>query len=219
MLSQTQENYLKCIYKLSEEITEGATTNTIAEVLKTKAASVTSMLKKLASKKLIHYEKYQAVSLTAKGKKEALSIIRNHRLWEYFLVHKLNFNWDEVHDLAEELEHVNSDLLIKRLDMFLGFPKFDPHGDPIPDPNGKIVHLKALPLCECKTGDSVIISGVCEHSTEFLTYLKEKGLTLGKKITIEQIIPFDSSMKLLLNKKTSLFVSYKITQNILVQWA
>jgi DtxR family Mn-dependent transcriptional regulator len=216
MSSQTQENYLKCIYKICERFPEGASTNAIAEGLETKAATVTDMLKKLAAQKLINYQKYQAVTLTSKGKKAALSIIRNHRLWEVFLVDKLKFTWNEVHDVAEQLEHIQSEELIDRLDAFLGSPKFDPHGDPIPGKNGKMTVSKASPLSEATVGSKVIVSGVLEHSTEFLAYLNEVKLTLGQKVFVEKVVAFDLSMQLNINKKDNLFISHQVAKNILV---
>src|SRR5580693_6558937 len=141
----TEENYLKAIYHLSLQ-SESVSTNQIAASLNTKAASVTDMLKKLADKELINYTKYQGVTLTPQGEKIAVSIIRKHRLWEYFLVEKLNFKWDEVHDVAEELEHISSKELADRLDQFMGYPKYDPHGDPIPDSNGKLKTHELKPV-------------------------------------------------------------------------
>jgi DtxR family Mn-dependent transcriptional regulator len=216
MSSQIQENYLKCIYKLCEKYPAGASTNAIAEGLETKAATVTDMLKKLSTQKLINYQKYQGVTLTPKGKKAALSIVRNHRLWEVFLVDKLNFSWNEVHEVAEQLEHVKSEELITRLDLFLGHPKFDPHGDPIPTKNGKMENNKAKPLQEAKAGEKMIIAGVLEHSTSFLAYLNEVKLTLGQKVIIKKIIEFDQSMQLVVNKKDVLFISHQVAKNILV---
>ena len=148
MNSFTEENYLKAIYKLSLNGVQGVSTNAIADKLATKPSSVTDMIKKLADKKLVSYQKYQGVNLTKKGSDVAVSIIRNHRLWEVFLVEKLNFKWDEVHDLAEELEHINTHKLTERLDEFLGFPKFDPHGDPIPDKDGNIIQHKDVTLSD-----------------------------------------------------------------------
>lgn len=216
MSSQTQENYLKCIYKICEKNIDGASTNAIAEELETKAATVTDMLKKLSSQKLINYKKYQAVTLTSHGKKQALSIVRNHRLWEVFLVEKLKFSWNEVHEFAEQLEHIKSDELIERLDLFLGRPKFDPHGDPIPSKNGKIVAHKTIPLNEAKCHEKLIISGVSEHNDNFLTYLNETNLTLGQKLVIKKVNEYDKSMQLLVNKKDSIFISHTVAKNILV---
>jgi len=216
MSSQTQENYLKCIFNICEKFPEGASTNAIALKLETKAATVTDMLKKLAIQKLINYKKYQAVTLTSKGKKAALSIIRNHRLWEVFLVDKLHFSWNEVHEVAEQLEHIKSDELINRLDDFLGSPKFDPHGDPIPGKNGKMETNKATPLADAKVGEKIVIAGVSEHSEAFLAYLNEVNLTLGQKVVIKKVVAFDQSMQLLINKKELLFISHQVAKNILV---
>ena len=216
MSSQTQENYLKCIYKICEKFPAGASTNAIAEGLDTKAATVTDMLKKLAAQKLINYQKYQGVTLTNKGKKAALNIVRNHRLWEVFLVDKLNFNWNEVHEVAEQLEHIKSEELINRLDIFLGQPQFDPHGDPIPSKAGKMAQNKATPLNESKTGEKLIVAGVSEHNTDFLAYLNEVNLTLGQQIIVKKIVAFDQSMQLQINKKEILFISHQVAKNILV---
>lgn len=216
MSSQTQENYLKCIYKICEKQPEGAATNAIAEGLDTKAATVTDMLKKLASQKLINYQKYQAVTLTPKGKKTALNIVRNHRLWEVFLVEKLNFGWNEVHEFAEQLEHIKSEELINRLDLYLGEPKFDPHGDPIPNKNGKIEYKKSRPLNECNSGDKLLIAGVSDHSDNFLAYLNEVHLTLGQKIQIKKIVEFDKSMQLLNSKNQLIYISHQVAKNLLV---
>ena len=216
MSSQTQENYLKCIYQICEMNTDGASTNSIAEKLDTKAATVSDMLKKLALKKLINYQKYQRVTLTAKGKKAALSILRNHRLWEVFLVDKLSFRWDEVHELAEQLEHIKSEALIERLDQFLGQPKFDPHGDPIPNKDGKIAQNNNIALSTASIGKKLIISGVLEHSDQFLSHLHHINLVLGQKIVIKSINNFDRSMQLNINKKEHLFISHQVAKNILV---
>src|ERR1700709_788933 len=168
----TEENYLKAIYHLSLQSTS-VSTNQIAAALNTKAASVTDMLKKLAEKELINYTKYQGVTLTAPGEKIAINIIRKHRLWEYFLVEKLNFKWDEVHDVAEELEHISSKELVNRLDEFMGNPKYDPHGDPIPDSNGLFKSHELKPVAALAVNENGIISGVRDHTTSFLQYLEK----------------------------------------------
>src|ERR1700749_3871395 len=168
MLSLTEENYLKAIYKLMELDGDVISTNAIAEKMNTKAASVTDMLKKLADKKLINYAKYQGVTLTSAGENVAVHIIRRHRLWEYFLVEKLHFKWDEVHDMAEEMEHISSRELIDRLDKFMGYPKYDPHGDPIPDCDGHFTHDELRPISSMKLQQAGIISGVRDHSAAFL---------------------------------------------------
>lgn len=217
MHSFTEENYLKAIYKLIERKGDVVTTNAIAESIKTKAASVTDMLKKLADKKLIHYQKYQGVTLTEKGEKVALSIIRKHRLWEMFLVEKLEFRWDEVHDVAEQLEHINSDKLVEQLDKFLNFPKTDPHGDPIPDAKGKLKTPKSFPLSKFNKNDNCLITGVIDHSPAFLQFLDNSGISLGDEIKVLDIVAFDFSLQILINKKHTLFISNQIAENILVQ--
>jgi DtxR family transcriptional regulator, Mn-dependent transcriptional regulator len=168
MLTYTEENYLKAIYHLSDHGKSEVSTNAISDSLKTKPASVSDMLRKLSDKNVINYIKYQGVTLTAKGKKEALQIIRKHRLWEVFLVEKLKFNWDEVHEIAEQLEHIQSKLLIKRLDEFLGFPQHDPHGDPIPNEDGEMTPKKQVSLSEVRVGSQGIVMGLKETSPLFL---------------------------------------------------
>lgn len=189
--SFTEENYLKAIYHLSAEDSQQVNTNRIAAVLNTKPASVTDMIKKLSTKNLINYERYQGVCLTEEGKDIALKIVRKHRLWEFFLVEKLAFGWDEVHELAEQLEHIQSVKLMDRLDEFLGFPAYDPHGDPIPDQNGTIKSCAMKPVAILQAGDAGTISGVKEHSPLFLQYLEKIDLKIGKKISVEEIIAFD----------------------------
>jgi DtxR family transcriptional regulator, Mn-dependent transcriptional regulator len=216
MHSFTEENYLKAIYHLSEGNLMAVSTNQIAEMTNTKAASVTDMLKKLSEKKLINYIKYQGVTLSNSGVIAAVNIIRKHRLWEVFLVEKLGFKWDEVHDIAEELEHINSETLINRLDDFLGNPAADPHGDPIPDRSGLIKHKKLVKISEMKAGESGTVSGVSEHSSLFLKLLEKLGLTLGSKIMITELIEFDGSIMLSVNQKTERTISREVANNILV---
>ena len=214
MQSYTEENYLKIIYHLSV-INNPVQTNAIAEGIQTKAASVTDMLKKLADKELVDYVKYQGVTLTEKGKLTAINIVRKHRLWEVFLVDKLNFKWDEVHEVAEELEHIKSTLLVERLDEFLEFPKLDPHGDPIPDQHGNFADLSFVKLSKLKTTEKGTITGVSEHSSLFLKHLEKLGLTLGKKIEVLEIIDFDGSVELLIdNKKVN--ISREVAKHILI---
>jgi DtxR family Mn-dependent transcriptional regulator len=216
MHSFTEENYLKAIYHLSEGNMMAVSTNQIAEMTSTKAASVTDMLKKLAEKKLINYIKYQGVTLTSTGVNAAVNIIRKHRLWEVFLVEKLGFKWDEVHDIAEELEHINSETLINRLDDFLGNPAADPHGDPIPDRTGIIKHKKLVKISDMQPGESGTVSGVSEHSSVFLKLLEKLGLTLGTKIIISELIEFDGSIMLTIDQKTDRTISREVAKNILV---
>lgn len=216
MHSFTEENYLKAIYHLSDGNNSVVSTNGISEITNTKAASVTDMLKKLAEKKLINYVKYQGVTLTDLGLKVAVNIIRKHRLWEVFLVEKLGFKWDEVHDIAEELEHINSSALVNRLDDFLGNPASDPHGDPIPDRTGTIQHKKLVKISNMKPGQSGIISGVSEHSSVFLKLLEKLGLTLGATITIAELIEFDGSIMLTIDNTKERTISRDVAKNILV---
>jgi len=212
--SFTEENYLKAIFHLSPLEVNAVSTNAIAEALQTKPASVTDMLKKLAEKNLINYVKYQGVTLTDKGQQTAINIIRKHRLWEVFLVDKLNFKWDEVHELAEDLEHINSTKLIDSLETFLNFPKVDPHGDPIPDRNGVLNEPILVPVSKMNVHQKGIISGVREHTALFLNYLEKTGLMLGKQVTVEEVIEFDGSVIVTLENKL-LTISRDVAKNIL----
>lgn len=216
MNSYTEENYLKSIYHLSLTGEGSVSTNSIAAALNTKAASVTDMLKKLAEKQLINYAKYQGVSLTGEGKNIAINIVRKHRLWEFFLVEKLKFKWDEVHELAEELEHITSVELIDRLDQFLDFPKYDPHGDPIPDNKGRIKTNELKPISLLAVNHGGIIMGVREHATAFLQYLDKIQLNIGKKVQVTDIISYDQSVVLTVNDHSSVTISREVAKNILV---
>jgi DtxR family Mn-dependent transcriptional regulator len=173
------------------------------------------MIKKLAEKGLVDYIKYQGVSLTANGRLAAIDIVRKHRLWEVFLVDKLNFKWDEVHDVAEELEHIKSVDLIERLDEFLGFPKSDPHGDPIPDKNGRFAKTQFIKLIDLKINDLGTITGVSQHSSAFLKHLEKLGLTLGKEIEVTDITDFDGSVELLIANKP-VNISREVAKHILI---
>jgi DtxR family Mn-dependent transcriptional regulator len=214
MHTLAEENYLKAIFKLSQ-ITENVSTNQIAAELATKASSVTDMLRKLAEKLLINYTRYQGVSLTQTGEKVAINIIRRHRLWEYFLVEKLHFKWDEVHDMAEEMEHISSNALIDRLDEFMGFPSRDPHGDPIPDSKGNFKKNDLKPISAVDVNTCGIISGVKDHSTAFLQYLEKQGLIIGKKITIKEIITYDNAVILQMENK-DIQISRDVAINLLI---
>ncbi|MBK7852016.1 MAG: metal-dependent transcriptional regulator [Bacteroidetes bacterium] len=217
MHSLSEENYLKAIYKLLEKGDKKISTTAIAALVETAPASVTDMLKKLAEKKLIRYEKYQGVALSTSGRKVAVNIIRKHRLWELFLVEKLGFSWDEVHEIAEQLEHIKSEALITKLDHYLGYPKYDPHGDPIPDDQG-IFHVQnTIPLSAAEIDKPVIITGVIDHRPVFLRFMEKEGYSLGKKIIIRQKLEIDQSMSLLLsgNKKIK-HISHEVARNILV---
>ena len=214
MNTLAEENYLKSIYHLSQG-TENVSTNQLAALLNTKASSVTDMLKKLADKALINYTPYQGVSLTPDGEKIAVHIIRKHRLWEYFLVEKLNFKWDEVHEMAEELEHISSRELIDRLDKFMGYPRQDPHGDPIPDSNGRFKLNELKPISAAGVDDTGIISGVRDHSAPFLQYLEKQELTIGKSVKILELIEFDHSIILLMEDK-KIHISREVANNLLI---
>ena len=217
MHSFTEENYLKTIYALAaRQDGDEVSTNALAEMTATKAASVSDMLKKLADKQLIHYKKYQGVRLTDEGERLALKIIRRHRLWEVFLVEKLGFGWDEVHSMAEELEHIRSDELVERLDAFLNNPQFDPHGDPIPTVAGEMPTTGYRQLSDITTGGRVRIMGVLEHSAEFLQHLVRSGLTLGCEVVVNQISSFDRSIEVQIKPETTLFISYDVARNLLV---
>lgn len=201
----TEENYLKAIYHLSQNSSKGVSTNAIAKRLDTKAGTVTDMLKKLGEKKLLEYQKYHGARLTTEGSKIAIGIVRKHRLWEVFMVDKLAFGWDEVHEVAEQLEHIQSPMLTNRLEEFLGFPQFDPHGDPIPDKNGKLPERSNRTLDECSIGEDVRIDGVKDTSREFLQYLEKLQLKPGNTISVSDIESFDRSMTILLrDQKISL---------------
>lgn len=216
MFSQSEENYLKAIYHLSEHAQSGISTNAIAQKLATKASSVTDMVKRLAEKELLVYKKYQGVSLTELGRKIAAGVIRKHRLWEVFLVEKLNFSWDEVHDVAEQLEHIQSVKLINELDGFLGFPKTDPHGDPIPDKEGKFHPIQKRLLSTLKENESGVCVGVDDSSSDFLKYLDKHKISLGKRIEVVAIEPFDGSLTIKVGDH-QLSISNKISNNIYIQ--
>lgn len=212
----SEENYLKTIYHLTNISKLEVSTNAIAEMMETKASSVTDMLRKLAGKDLVNYKKYQGVFLTEKGKLTAKMIVRKHRLWEVFLVDKLDFSWDEVHDIAEQLEHIKSEKLINKLDDFLGNPTEDPHGDPIPDANGQIIITEKIALSELLENQTGICIGVKDSSAEFLKYLDKQGISLGSKIEILGKESFDLSLKIKLNS-TELTISNKIATNLFVK--
>ncbi len=216
MFTRSEENYLKAIFHLEMDSEKGISTNAIASKLDTKASSVTDMIKKLADKELLVYKKYQGVSLTEKGKKIAAGVIRKHRLWEVFLVDKLDFSWDEVHDVAEQLEHIQSSKLIDQLDAFLGNPKTDPHGDPIPDENGNFQNIEKRLLSSLNEGEFGICVGVDDSSSDFLKYLDKNNISLGERIDVISIEPFDGSLTIKVGEK-ELSISHKISTNIYIQ--
>ncbi len=214
--SSTEENYIKAIFHLSEEGDENITTNEIAGQVSATAASVTDMLKKLKQKKIITYEKYQGVRLTKEGEKIAKSVVRKHRLWEVFLVEKLGYSWDMIHDIAEQLEHIQSEELVDKLDKFLGHPKFDPHGDPIPDASGNIKAVKQTLLSKMKPGDKGKVVGVKDSSAKLLRYLDSLEIHLGTAIEVTEVIEFDNSFVVRLGKNKKITLSKLAAQNILV---
>jgi DtxR family Mn-dependent transcriptional regulator len=216
-ISFTEENYLKVIHRLSEATQEDISTNALAEQMQTKAASVTDMLRKLADKGWVNYQKYQGVRLSPTGEKIALSIVRKHRLWELFLVEKMGFNWDEVHDIAEQLEHIESDELVNKLDEYLGFPKTDPHGDPIPNKDGILPELAYSQLSEIKANKTCKLMGVAQDSTVFLQLLTKLNLSLGAKLDIQEINEFDRSIFVSINDAAPIFISHEVAKNILVK--
>jgi len=214
MYSQSEENYLKAIFMLSKKSDKVVNTNQLAAKLKTKASSITDMVKKLSDKALVDYEKYKGTSLTKNGEKIALSILRKHRLWETFLVDKLKFSWDEVHDIAEQLEHIQSPELVHRLDAFLGFPETDPHGDPIPDKNGNIQPTQSHILGTMPTQTKVILVGLKDSSDEFLRYLDNRQLSLGDTLEIVTIEAYDQSYQI--KSKNKIFSLSEIAANNLL---
>ena len=212
----SEENYRKIIYHLGQERQEEVTTNAIADAMQTKASSVTDMLKKLHEKSLVEHKKYQGVTLTKKGEKSALFVIRKHRLWEVFLVEKLHFSWDEVHEVAEQLEHIQSDKLIEELDKLLLYPEKDPHGDPIPDKFGHMPTLKSELLSQMRPNEVAQCVGVKNTSKEFLQYLNKIDISIGKEIKILEIHSFDNSIEIQLDSRT-INISSIIAENIYVK--
>lgn len=216
MISLTEENYLKALYRLSQEKKE-ITVKDIAKSLGIKMPTVNSMVKKLADKKFIKYEKYKAIELTEKGRKQALYILRKHRLTELFLSKVMGMGWEEVHDIAEQIEHIQSDRFFDRVDEMLGHPQFDPHGEPIPDSNGKLPVYKSFPLSEGEINQAYRLTGVANHDASFLQFLDSLGLNLGAHIEIKEIQEFDKSMTVKLNQKNKTIFSNTVCRNLLVR--
>ena len=215
MNTKSEEDYLKCLYHLQQG-KKSVSTNEIANYLSMKPSSVSDMLKKLAEKKCINYLKYKGSSLTKKGELIALSVIRKHRLWETFLVNKLGFSWSKVHNIAEQLEHVNSEELIDKLDHFLSYPQIDPHGDPIPQKNGTIAQLNQKLLSELKHGEEGIITGIKKGTPSLLNFLDQKNIKLGDQIQLISILEFDQSAEVIIHEKT-INLSEKICSNLLLE--
>ena len=213
MITLTEENYIKAIYHLSNNGEKTVNTNAIASAMQTKASSVTDMIKKLSEKNYADYKKYQGVTLTDDGRRVAVNIIRKQRLWEVFLVEKLNFSWDEVHEVAEHLEHIKSDKLIDELDAFLEFPTHDPHGDPIPDKEGNFKHIEKIVLAKAEVGSTYKCVGVDDTSSKFLKYLDSNHIALGTIITVKHKEPYDNSIKLTL-ENSEIVVSQSVAKNL-----
>jgi DtxR family transcriptional regulator, Mn-dependent transcriptional regulator len=215
--STSEENYIKAIFRLQRQ--DGTvTTNELANELKTKPASVTDMMKKLKTKKLLNYQPYQGFRLTGEGSKVALGIIRRHRLWEYFLAEKLKFSWDEVHEVAEDLEHVSNRKLIDKLDEFLGFPRVDPHGDPIPDAQGRMDAGKRICLIDLPPNVPAIVNNVSDQSSAILELLEDKRISIGARIEVKRKFEFDGSMEARIGRQQPLMISKQLAENIFVSY-
>ncbi len=217
MLSFIEENYIKSIYKIAEASGGPVSTNSLAEKMGIKAATVTDMLRKLSDKSFIHYQKYQGVTLSEKGNNRALQIIRKHRLWEMFLVQKLNFGWDEVHEVAEQLEHIQSEKLIHELDRFLDYPAIDPHGEPIPTASLEMNREPVWYLFNFRKADILTVVGVSDDSALFLNMLDSLAISLGSVIEILECNEYDNSFLIKLNNKATVLISQKVAQNLIVQ--
>lgn len=216
MISITEENYLKALYNLSKE-SGGVNVNELSKALKIKMPTVTSMMKKLAAEKLVHYESYKPLRLTEKGKKEAALIIRKHRLTEMFLVEKMGFGWEDVHDIAEQVEHIQSPEFFEKMDDLLGYAKIDPHGEPIPDKSGRMESKQYIKLSECKAGDTIKLSALINTSVEFLKFLNSREMHLGLNIKIKSVEPFDKTMIVSYGKRTSETLSHTVCERLLVE--
>jgi DtxR family Mn-dependent transcriptional regulator len=215
--STSEENYIKAIFHLQQQVGT-VSTNEVARELKTRPASVTDMMKKLKTKKLLHYQPYQGFHLSQEGKKVALGIVRRHRLWEFFLAEKLNFSWDEVHEVAEHLEHVSSIKLIDKLDEYLGFPRVDPHGDPIPDGEGKIRSSNQRCLLDVEPGKIVTVSHVSDQSSAILELLKHRKIGIGTKLEIKKKFEFDHSIEVKTGRQPLFTISEQLAKKIFVKY-
>jgi DtxR family Mn-dependent transcriptional regulator len=216
MHTLSEENYLKAIYRLAQDKGQKITPKAISEILENNPASVVDMIRKLSDKQLIDYDKKKGARLTSQGLKDAILIVRRHRLWEVFLLEKLGFRWDEIHDIAEELEHVKNPSLADRLDQFLNFPEYDPHGDPIPKADGKIPKSYSLPLAGLKPGSFCHVAAVRDTSAAFLQYLVKLDIGIGTTIQLIEKIPYDDSLVISIAGQERTTVSRKFGENILV---
>jgi len=217
IISVTEENYLKAIYSATYAAEGRAGNQLIAEKLAINPASVTEMLRKLDEKKLIEYNRTNGAKLTKEGLKAAVKVIRKHRLWETFLVEHLNFTWAEVHEVAEQLEHVQSDKLLDELDNFLGNPSLDPHGDPIPDKNGKLLIIKSKVLAEAETGKKMRVVKVADNTASFLKYLDKQGIALADTIVVKEVQDFDKSLLVEVKGKREVYLSAEAAKKIMVE--
>ena len=215
IFTTSEENYIKRIFHLQQE-TGLVNTNSLAAEMQTRPASVTDMLKKLKGKKLLQYEKYKGFKLSEAGKKAALEVVRKHRLWEFFLVEKLQFDWDKVHPIAEELEHISSAELVQRLDNFLGNPLFDPHGDPIPDKNGRITVVKQQNLSEIPFKKNVTVSSVSNQTAQMLDMLRHYNIAIGTQLLVLKKFEFDGSLEIKVSKQNACIISEQVAKNVFV---
>ncbi len=216
MNSLAEENYLKALFNLSAE-TGVVNVNELSKHLDIKMPTVTSMMKKLASKNLVHYESYKPLKLTKEGKKRAAAIIRKHRLTEMFLVEKMGFGWEQVHDIAEQIEHIQSPLFFEKMDELLEYPKFDPHGSPIPDKDGNMDWKEYNKLSDCKPGEQVTLSAVINNSSEFLQFLNSRNLRLGLKLGIISVESFDKTMVIGYEDHPAETLSHTVCERLLVE--
>lgn len=212
----SEENYIKAIFHLQGE-SDLVTTNALSAELKTRPASVTDMLKKLKTKKLLNYQPYHGFKLSPEGRKTALGIIRRHRLWEYFLSEKLKFDWNEVHEVAEHLEHVSSKKLIDKLDEYLGFPKFDPHGDPIPDSSGNMETGPQTRLSDLPINTPALVIQVSHQSPDLLELLTVRKIGIGTKLEILKRFAFDGSLEIRVGRSATFIISEQLAQNLFVR--
>lgn len=215
-LTYTEENYIKVIHQLSNDGQQTVATNTLANQLHTSPAAITDMIQRMHQKGLLTYQKYQGVNMTTLGREKAMQILRKHRLWEVFLVKKLQFTWDEVQVVAEELEHVQSDILIQRLDAYLGNPVYSPHGEPIPNAMGQIKTQSQVTLSQLEAGQQGTLVAVKDDSAMFLQYLNKRNIYLGATMQVLDKVAFDQSMDVSIDGKESTNISLKVSDNLLV---